>query len=133
MKEGFNLKDTRKEDRDRVLLRADCQLPWSYRALSWSEKEILKFEVVINRSLDINKTAPDIDFPNIAVNIDGEPNRSMVVANCVLSEDSILIDDVYKEENYNFSGTKIGQSAFVWEEKAPRCGGFLEILGSNSE
>lgn len=73
---------------------------------SLQDNEFLKFEVVINRSLKINKKAPDIDFANIPVHKDGEPNTSMVVANCILLEKSIAINDVYTEERYNFSGTK---------------------------
>lgn len=73
---------------------------------SLHNNESLKFEVVINRSLGINKKAPDIEFPNIPVHEDGAPNTSMVVANCVLLEKSILIDDVYEEQSYNFSGTR---------------------------
>ena len=70
------------------------------------EHQSLKFEVVINRTLGINKKAPEIDFPNVPVHNEGEPNRSMVVANCVLLQKSILINDVYTETNYNFSGTR---------------------------
>lgn len=70
------------------------------------EDHALKFEVVVNRTLHINKKAPEIDFPNIPVHENGEPNKAMVVANCVLLEKSILIDDVYTEEEYNFSGTR---------------------------
>jgi GAF domain-containing protein len=70
------------------------------------DNEALKFEVVINRSLQIHRQSPEIGFPNIPVHENGQANKSMVVANCVLLEKSILIDDVYQEENYNFSGTK---------------------------
>lgn len=70
------------------------------------ENHALKFEVVINRSLNINKNAPDIDFPNIPVHDDGEPNTTMVVANCVLLQKNIVVDDVYSETSYNFSGTR---------------------------
>lgn len=73
---------------------------------SFQDNESLKFEVVINRSLGINQKAPEIEFPNIPVHEDGVANTAMVVANCVLLEKSILIDDVYEEENYNFSGTR---------------------------
>lgn len=68
--------------------------------------QLLKFEVVLNRSLDINKKAPEIDFPSIPIHEDGVANASMVVVNCVLLEKSILIDDIYDEDSYNFSGTR---------------------------
>jgi GAF domain-containing protein len=70
------------------------------------ENQLLKFEVVLNHSLNINKKAPDIDFSNIPIHEDGVANASMVVVNCVLLEKSILIDDIYDEESYNFSGTR---------------------------
>lgn len=70
------------------------------------EHQLLKFEVVLNHSLDINKKAPEIDFPGIPIHEDGVANASMVVVNCVLLEKSILIDDIYHEDSYNFSGTR---------------------------
>ena len=70
------------------------------------EHQLLKFEVVLNRSLDINKKAPEIDFPGIPIHEDGVANASMVVVNSVLLERSILIDDIYNEDSYNFSGTR---------------------------
>ncbi|WP_198264786.1 GAF domain-containing protein [sulfur-oxidizing endosymbiont of Gigantopelta aegis] len=70
------------------------------------DNEALKFEVVLNRSLEINKQAPNIDFPNIPIHEDGVANASMVVVNSVLLETSILIDDIYDENAYNFSGTR---------------------------
>ena len=70
------------------------------------EYQLLKFEVVLNQSLNINKKAPEIDFPSISIHEDGVANASMVVVNCVLLEKSILIDDIYNEDSYNFSGTR---------------------------
>ena len=74
---------------------------------SLQEDKTLKFEVVLNRSLEINKKAPDIDFANIPVYREGTLNASMVVVNCVLKEETITVDDVYQEESYNFSGTRV--------------------------
>lgn len=73
---------------------------------SISEDQLLKFEVVINRSLNINKQAPETDFPDIPLYIDESANASMVVVNSVLMEKSIIIDDIYNENTYNFSGTR---------------------------
>ena len=69
------------------------------------DEQSLKFEVVVNHTLDINKKAPDIDFPDIPVQ--GSVNSSMVVVNCVLREESINVEDVYNEDTYNFSGTRV--------------------------
>ncbi|NOQ80122.1 MAG: GAF domain-containing protein, partial [Gammaproteobacteria bacterium] len=73
---------------------------------SISKDQFLKFEVVLNRSLNINKQAPETDFPDIPLYIDDVANASMVVVNCVLMEKSIFIDDIYDENQYNFSGTR---------------------------
>ncbi len=73
---------------------------------SLHDNQFLRFEVVMNRTLNINKKAPDINFPDIEVYKDGEPNNSMMVACSVLQEKSIRVDDVYKEESFNFSGTR---------------------------
>lgn len=73
---------------------------------SISEAQFLKFEVVLNRSLNINKQAPETDFPDIPLYKDDVANASMVVVNCVLMEKSIFIDDIYDENQYNFSGTR---------------------------
>ncbi len=61
---------------------------------------------VHKRSTAPNKKAPDINFPDIEVYKDGEPNNSMMVACSVLQEKSIRVADVYKEESFNFSGTR---------------------------
>lgn len=74
---------------------------------SISKDQFLKFEVVLNRSLNINKQAPETDFPDIPLYIDDAANASMVVVNCVLMEKSIFIDDIYDENQYNFSGTRV--------------------------
>ncbi len=73
---------------------------------SLHENQFLRFEVVMNRTLNINKKAPDINFPDIEIYKNGEPDNSMMVACSVLQEKSIRVDDVYKEESFNFSGTR---------------------------
>ncbi|MCU7939967.1 MAG: GAF domain-containing protein [gamma proteobacterium symbiont of Bathyaustriella thionipta] len=70
------------------------------------EEKFLKFEVVLNRSLNINKKSPETDFPDIPLYKDNVANASMVVVNSVLMEKSIFIDDIYDENQYNFSGTR---------------------------
>ncbi len=70
------------------------------------EDHLLKFEVVLNHSLAIDKKTPNINFPSIPVHEDGVANSSMVVVNSILLEKSILIDDIYNEDSYNISGTR---------------------------
>jgi len=73
---------------------------------SLADDKSLKFEVVLNHSLNINKKAPDIDFYNVPLYKDGVENTTMVVAHCVLQEKTISVDDIYDENSYNFSGTR---------------------------
>ncbi len=74
---------------------------------SVSEGQNLKFEVVLNRSLNIHTQAPHTHFPDIPLYKDKKENASMVAVNCVLQEMSIFIDDIYDEKQYNFSGTRM--------------------------
>ena len=73
---------------------------------SLHDNQHLRFEVVMNRTLNISKKAPEINFPDIEVYKEDVPNNSMMVASSVLQEKSIRVDDVYKEESFNFSGTR---------------------------
>ncbi len=74
---------------------------------SISDDKFLKFEVVLNRSLEIKKQAPDMSFPDIPIYLENkEENSSMVVVNCVLTEQSIFIDNAYDEQDYNLSGVR---------------------------
>jgi len=89
------------------LANADAGTLYSVSADKALEDQFLKFEVVLNRTLKINKQAPHTHFPNISLYKKSKPNSSMVVVNCVLEEISIFIDDIYDEKQYNFSGTRI--------------------------
>ena len=73
---------------------------------SVSEDRLLRFEVVLNRTLNINKQAPHTHFPDIPLYKEDKPNSAMVVVSCVIEEISIFIDDIYDEEQFNFSGTR---------------------------
>jgi GAF domain-containing protein len=74
---------------------------------SVSDENCLKFEVVLNRLLEIKKQAPDMSFPDIPLYLENkEANSSMVVVNCVLTEQSIFIDKAYDEQDYNLSGVR---------------------------
>lgn len=74
---------------------------------SISDNQELKFEVVLNYSLNINKQAPHTHFPDIPLYKEEQPNSSMVAVNCVLQQKSIFIDDIYDTPQYNFSGTRL--------------------------
>jgi len=74
---------------------------------SISEGKDLKFEVILNRTLNIHKQAPHTHFPDIPLYKNKKENSSMVAVHCVFKEKSIFIDDIYDEKQYNFSGTRI--------------------------
>lgn len=47
-----------------------------------------------------------IPFDPLPLEVDGEPNRTMVVTNCVLLRATVNIPDAYDAEGYDFSGTR---------------------------
>lgn len=69
----------------------------------------LRFEVLYNDSLQLcmgGATGAPIPFPPIALyDAAGQPNASMVVTYAVLNDTTVVIDDAYAEQNFDFSGT----------------------------
>jgi HD-GYP domain-containing protein (c-di-GMP phosphodiesterase class II) len=67
------------------------------------------FEIMSTDSLGIElggTTGDPIPFDPLPLEVDGSPNQSMVVTNCVLREATINIPDAYDENaGYDFSGT----------------------------
>lgn len=67
------------------------------------------FEIMRTDSLGIELGGPSGDpvpFEPLPLEVDGRPNRTMVVTNCVLSASTISIPDAYHAEGYDFSGTR---------------------------
>ena len=69
----------------------------------------LRFEVLYNDSLRLymgGVTGAPIPFPPISLyDSTGQPNTSMVVTYAVLNDTTVVIDDAYAEQNFDFSGT----------------------------
>jgi len=71
--------------------------------------DAVAFEIMSTDSLGIElggTTGESIPFAPLPLHIDGEPNETMVVTNCVLKEQTINIPDTYHAEGYDFSGTR---------------------------
>lgn len=72
-------------------------------------KKELVFTVVQNSSLDIQMggTAQPISWDNLPLYLDnGQPNEQMVANYCALNKQVINIENVYKNQDFNFEGTK---------------------------
>lgn len=71
----------------------------------------LRFEVLRNDSLNLRMggtTGTPILFKPIALyHENGEPNTSMVVTYAVLHDTTVVIDDAYAEQQFDFSGPRI--------------------------
>lgn len=70
----------------------------------------VQFEIMSTDSLGTEfggSSGEPVPLEPVPLEIDGEPNRSLVVTSCVLDETTINIPDVYEEANsYDFSGTQ---------------------------
>jgi HD-GYP domain-containing protein (c-di-GMP phosphodiesterase class II) len=70
----------------------------------------LNFEIVRTDSLGLRWGGPNgdpIQFPPVPLfDYDGRPNHQTVVAHAVLSEKTVVIDDAYAAEGFDFSGTR---------------------------
>ena len=71
----------------------------------------LRFEVLFNDSLGLamgGASGAPIPFPPIELydRESGEPNSGMVVTYAVLNDSTVVIDDAYAEQNFDFSGTQ---------------------------
>lgn len=67
------------------------------------------FEIMSTDSLGIElggATGQPVPYDPLPLYVDGRPNESMVVTNCVLRERTISIADAYHADGYDFSGTR---------------------------
>jgi HD-GYP domain-containing protein (c-di-GMP phosphodiesterase class II) len=83
-----------------------------YRLVEEQDSQQLRFDVVYNDSLQIHMggatgTAFPEDFPRFISLYDpsGQPNTGMVVTYAVLNDTTVVVDDAYAEQNFDFSGT----------------------------
>lgn len=76
---------------------------------SITDNKQLKFETVINKSLDLHLNGDSdnpIDFPNIDLYVDGKPNESAIVAHAVNSGKVINIPDAYAVLPFDMSAAR---------------------------
>ena len=70
----------------------------------------LHFEVLRNDSLQLHRggtSSAPIPFPPIPLyDADGQPNNNMVVTYAVLHDTTVVIDDAYVDQDFDFSGTR---------------------------
>jgi HD-GYP domain-containing protein (c-di-GMP phosphodiesterase class II) len=70
---------------------------------------LLSFEIISNDTLNIQMggtSGNEITFPPIPLEIDNLENHSNVVTHCVLTGNTINIEDAYNEDGFDFSGTR---------------------------
>lgn len=73
------------------------------------DDDTVAFEIMSTDSLGIElggTTGQQVPFDPLPLHVDGRPNETMVVTNCVLHERTINIPDAYHAEGYDFSGTR---------------------------
>jgi HD-GYP domain-containing protein (c-di-GMP phosphodiesterase class II) len=74
------------------------------------EDNRLKFEIMINRSLDLHRggtSGEEITFYPLALyDAEGRPNRTMVAAWAAISGETVNIEDAYSSVEFDFSGTR---------------------------
>lgn len=92
----------------------------------------LKFEIMMTDSLDFHMggtSGEDIPFyPVKLYDDDGEPNNSMVAAYVGLTGETVNIEDAYKAEGFDFSGTKMFDEKTGYHSKS-----FLTVPLKNHE
>ena len=70
----------------------------------------LHFEVLRNDSLQLHRggtSGAPIPFPPIPLyDATGQPNNNMVVTYAVLHDTTVIVDDAYADQNFDFSGTR---------------------------
>ena len=92
----------------------------------------LKFEIMMTDSLDFHMggtSGKNIPFyPVKLYDDDGEPNNSMVAAYVGLTGETVNIEDAYKAEGFDFSGTKMFDEKTGYHSKS-----FLTVPLKNHE
>lgn len=106
----------------------------------------LEFAVMVNDSLDIHNTArkdSPIDLPEVPLSkANGELNLSNVAAAAAILGQTIVVDDVYLNEEYDFTGTRIFDEMLGYrscsfltvslKNYAGDCIGVLQLLNSRT-
>lgn len=74
------------------------------------DSQQLRFEVLYNDSLHLHMggaTGAPIPFPPIRLyDAEKQPNHNMIVTYAVLNNTTVVVDDAYTEQHFDFSGTR---------------------------
>ncbi|MBF0295917.1 MAG: GAF domain-containing protein [Magnetococcales bacterium] len=98
---------------------------------SVTERKTLKFEILRTDSLGIamgGTTGVTINFPELPLYKDGEPNLQMIAAFAALTETTVNIPDAYEAEGFDFSGTRAFDQKTHYRSKS-----FLTVPLKNHE
>ncbi|MBF0620542.1 MAG: GAF domain-containing protein [Magnetococcales bacterium] len=96
-----------------------------------TEDHELKFEIIRTDSLGIamgGTTGIPINFPNLPLYRDGEPNLKMIAAYAALREETVNLPDAYEAEGFDFAGTRAFDSKTGYRSKS-----FLTVPLKNHE
>ncbi len=78
--------------------------------LYFVQGNVLNFEIISNDRLDIQmggSSGKDIGFAPLPLTTeDGEENHNMVVTHCVLTGETVNIEDAYNEDGFDFTGAR---------------------------
>jgi len=94
---------------ERILLGAMSLTHADGGTLYLKQENELRFEIIHNGSLGIHMGGPDgkaLAFPPLELYIEDQPNHSMVAAHAAITAKTINVEDVYVEENFDFTGAK---------------------------
>jgi len=111
-----------------------------------ADDRTLKFAVLINDTLKMHQVAEpgsDIDLPDVPLNkASGEMNLSNVAAASANLGQTIVIDDVYLNESYDFTGTRMFDEMLSYRSRsfltvalknfAGECIGVLQLLNAKT-
>jgi HD-GYP domain-containing protein (c-di-GMP phosphodiesterase class II) len=74
-----------------------------------TDQKTLQFSIVCNKTLGLHwggsGSAP-IPFPELPLELDGQPNHNAIAAHCAINKKSINLQDAYLETGFDFSGAK---------------------------
>lgn len=86
-----------------------------------TEHQSLQFSIVSNNTLGIRWRAGDnspVSFPELPLEIHGQPNHNAIAAHCAISKQSVNIQNAYLETGYDFSGAKAFDSAMGYRTQS---------------
>ncbi|TVR48926.1 MAG: GAF domain-containing protein [Planctomycetota bacterium] len=99
-------------------------------------EDALRFRIIHTDSLGLaqgGQWGPIVGLPDIPLYREGEPNHASVVAHAVLERTTVVIDDAYAVEDFDFSGTRAFDARTGYRSVAmltvPMCDHRDEVIG----